>query len=78
MQAVFEDDGSAPKREFKTIKEFQAYFKDEETLIIDGTEQQIERPKEKELQKQNYSGKKKLSSCPRGTPLKLRSSRVKI
>lgn len=71
LQAVFEEGGYAPKREFETVKEFQEYFKGEETLIIDGTEQLIERPKEKTRQQQNYSGKKKL------TPLKQRSSRIK-
>lgn len=48
--------GFAPKREFKTVKEFESYFKEEKELIIDGTEQRIQRPKQE--QKDFYSGKK--------------------
>ena len=72
LKEVFQEEGYAPKREFKTIKEFQDFFKDDKTLIIDGTEQAMQRPKDQEKQKDHYSGKKKL------TPLKRRSSRRKI
>lgn len=48
-----------PKRNFMNIEEFEAYFKDNKTLIIDATEQAIQRPKNKEIQKDTYSGKKK-------------------
>lgn len=65
LKAVFQETGDAPKREFETLKEFQSHFKDDDTLIIDGTEQMIERPQEKTLQKQNYSGKKKLTPLRR-------------
>lgn len=71
LKAVFRETEHAPVREFKTVKAFQEYFKDVDTLIIDGTEQAIERPKDKVAQKQNYSGKKKL------IPLKRRSSRMR-
>lgn len=70
LKAVFEETGDAPKREFRTVKEFESFFEQDETLIIDGTEQYIERPQNKNKQKQNYSGKKKL------TPLKRLSSRM--
>ena len=70
LQAVFEETGDAPKREFKSLKEFQSHFAEDETLIIDGTEQLIERPKSLSWQKDSYSGKKKLS------PLKRPSSRI--
>ena len=56
--------GVAPKREFGSLEEFQKVFADCDTVIIDGTEQRIERPQEPVSQKDNYSGKKKL------TPLK--------
>lgn len=71
LKEVFQETGHAPIREFKTVTAFREYFKDEETLIIDGTEQAIERPKDKVAQKQHYSGKKKL------IPLKQRSSRIR-
>lgn len=71
LKAVLQETNDAPKREFKTVKEFQEFFKNEETLIIDGTEQSIERPQEQLRQKQNYSGKKKL------IPLKRPSSLIK-
>ena len=71
LKEVFQEEGYAPKREFKTVKEFQEFFKSDDTLIIDGTEQAIQRPKDQEKQKEHYSGKKKL------TPLKQRSSRRK-
>jgi hypothetical protein len=71
LKAVFQETGDAPKREFKTVKEFESFFKQDEVLIIDGTEQYIERPQNKDKQKQNYSGKKKL------TPLKRLSSRMR-
>lgn len=56
--------GVAPKREFASVEEFQQHFKDCDEVIIDGTEQRIERPQAPVSQKANYSGKKKL------TPLK--------
>ena len=47
-----------PPREFKSVQEFEVYFKKESTLILDGTEQRIQRPQEAEEQKACYSGKK--------------------
>ncbi len=69
--------GVAPKREFSSLQEFQKHFDDCDTLLIDGTEQRFEGPKNNEEQKQGFSGKKKLSSCPWGIPLKRRSFRQK-
>lgn len=51
--------GYAPKREFKTAAEFAAYLKKEKTLLLDGTEQRIQRPAQDEAQKACYSGKKR-------------------
>ena len=48
-----------PKRNLLTIKEFEEFFKDEKDLIIDATEQRIQRPSDNEMQKETYSGKKK-------------------
>lgn len=50
--------GHAPKREFATVAEFEAYFYDCDLLLLDGTEQHRQRPKQNEVQKDHYSGKK--------------------
>ncbi|GAB4408985.1 MAG: hypothetical protein OHK0053_35800 [Microscillaceae bacterium] len=50
--------GLLPKRSFENVEEFNAYFKAHKKLIIDATEQRIQRPKDKEAQKESYSGKK--------------------
>lgn len=47
-----------PQRTFANAAEFAEYFRHEETLIFDGIEQRIQRPKENEAQKDHYSGKK--------------------
>lgn len=59
LQRIFKELGYAPKRKFMNINEFLAYFADTEELIIDATEQRIQRPSDKKSQKQYYSGKKK-------------------
>lgn len=61
--------GVAPKREFSSVEEFQRVFAEHDTILIDGTEQRIERPQDPTAQRANYSGKKKL------TPLKRPSLR---
>lgn len=48
-----------PKRSFEKVEEFQEYFDEHKKLILDGTEQRVQRPKNKENQKSMYSGKKK-------------------
>lgn len=59
LQEALEQTGYAPKREFATVAEFEAYFQEHETLLVDGTEQRKQRPGNKETQKDYYSGKKK-------------------
>jgi hypothetical protein len=51
--------GMMPKREFKDVSEFEAYFKDVEELIFDGSEQSITRPQDNEKQAEEYSAKKR-------------------
>jgi hypothetical protein len=51
--------GQMPKREFKDAAEFASVLKNEEDLILDGTEQPMQRSGDKEVQKDHYSGKKK-------------------
>lgn len=50
-----------PKRSFEKVEEFQEYFDEHKKLILDGTEQRVQRPKNKENQKSMYSGKKKVT-----------------
>ena len=51
--------GVLPKREFKTVAEFEQYFRKEKDLLIDATEIPIQRPSNQNDQKERYSGKKK-------------------
>lgn len=53
------DSGHAPVRSFESAAEFEEYFHEYDTLIIDGEEQPIQRPSQEDSQKDNYSGKKK-------------------
>jgi hypothetical protein len=48
-----------PSRKLPTVREFNQYFNDEKELLIDVTEQAIQRPHNNEKQKEYYSGKKK-------------------
>jgi hypothetical protein len=48
-----------PERRMKRIEDFFAAFPEAREVFVDGTERPIQRPKEKEKQKANYSGKKK-------------------
>lgn len=72
LKEVFQTEGCAPKREFRSLSEFQKHFETDEILIIDGTEQKIQRPQDSEDQRNSYSGKKKLIQLNRP------SYRVKI
>ncbi len=49
-----------PRRRIGTLKELLVIFPEAKELFIDGTERPIQRPKDKERQKGNYSGKKKM------------------
>ena len=48
-----------PKRSFSNEDELKAFLKSETTLLIDATEQRVQRPGNEEDQKSDYSGKKK-------------------
>ena len=61
LQRRFQERGYAPKRKFMNINDFLEYVADTEELIIDATEQTIQRPSDKKNQKQFYSGKKNAS-----------------
>ena len=47
------------KRKLKSMEEFIESFPELKRVIIDGTERPIQRAKDQEKQKQDYSGKKK-------------------
>lgn len=50
---------SLPERRMKKVEDFFKAFPEAKEIFIDGTERPIQRPKDKEKQKSNYSGKKK-------------------
>ena len=47
-----------PERKLLTVKDFEELFTGETDLILDATEQRIQRPSNSEKQKESYSGKK--------------------
>lgn len=63
--AVIEDTLDAndylPKRGFKNEKAFKAYLSSHNKILIDVTEQRIQRSVSQKLQKADYSGKKNLT-----------------
>jgi hypothetical protein len=59
LQQMLKLTGDLPKRHFLDLEEFEAYFSDTDTLIMDATEQRIVRPSDQTEQKDYYSGKKK-------------------
>lgn len=48
-----------PKRQMRSVEDFLKAFPEAREVFIDGTERPIQRPKDKEKRKANYSGKKK-------------------
>lgn len=48
-----------PQRQMRTIEEFFQAFPEAKEILIDGTERPVQRPKNKDKQKADYSGKKK-------------------
>ena len=59
LKSMLYQRGFSPARAFESVEEFEEYFREYDTLIIDGEEQSIQRPSEEDSQKENYSGKKK-------------------
>jgi len=58
LEPTLSDLGLLPARTFETVEAFEKYFEKVDTLLIDVTEQRIQRPSDDEEQKINYSGKK--------------------
>lgn len=48
-----------PKRRMRSVEDFFRVFPEAKEVFVDGTERPIQRPKDAERQKANYSGKKK-------------------
>jgi hypothetical protein len=48
-----------PERKIESIEAFLERFPEVKTVIFDGTERPVQRPKDDDKQKENYSGKKK-------------------
>jgi hypothetical protein len=48
-----------PERKIESIEAFLGRFPEVKTVIFDGTERPVQRPKDDDKQKENYSGKKK-------------------
>lgn len=59
LEKTLENKEVMPARKFETVTEFESHLAGAEEVLIDGTEQQIERPKDNETQRNQYSGKKK-------------------
>jgi hypothetical protein len=53
--------GYMPIRKFLTKLEFDEFLKNVDILLIDATEQRIQRPNDKEIQQDYFSGKKKVT-----------------
>lgn len=59
LHYTLDNENYLPTRYFDSPEEFGSYFESYETVIIDATEQRIQRPQDQEYQKDAYSGKKK-------------------
>jgi len=62
IHTALEIRGYLPFRNFNSIEEFETQFDKSEILILDATEQKIQRPQDYEFQKGTYSGKKKANT----------------
>lgn len=59
VEAALGEKLALPKRKLTSLEEFIAAFPEVERVIFDGTERPIQRAKNREQQKADYSGKKK-------------------
>lgn len=50
--------GQLPRQDFQDLSDFESYVREHECLKIDATEIAVQRPRNKEVQKARYSGKK--------------------
>jgi len=59
LQVTLEKAGVMPRRAFSNEDELKEFLKNQTTLLIDATEQRVQRPDNEADQKSDYSGKKK-------------------
>ena len=59
LETALTQSGLMPRRAFDSEEDFKEYLGKEQSILIDVTEQQRQRPGDKEEQKSDYSGKKK-------------------
>lgn len=59
LEATLGETLSLPKRKIRSLEDFFELMPEVKDLFIDGTERPIQRAKNKDKQKRNYSGKKK-------------------
>lgn len=58
LKAVLIKRNLLPKRIFKDVEEFEAFFKDTDELFVDATERPLQRPANQAEQEESYSVKK--------------------
>ena len=59
LELALKQEQALPKRHFKSVQEFVKYLHTEKEITLDVTEYAVQRPADKQKQKQDYSGKKK-------------------
>jgi hypothetical protein len=59
LRMTLAQSGDLPKRVYESVAEFKRDMEKHESLLLDATEQQRQRPGNEEDQKDDYSGKKK-------------------
>jgi hypothetical protein len=59
LELALQQEQALPKRHFKSVQEFVKYLHTEKEIIVDASEYAVQRPADKQKQKQDYSGKKK-------------------
>lgn len=59
LNMTLQQNGDLPRRKFEDFADIQSYLDKYDELLIDATEQRRQRPVNQEVQKKNYSGKKK-------------------
>lgn len=59
LRMTLAETGDLPKRVYESVKEFQRDMEDQESLLLDATEQRRQRPGNEQDQREDYSGKKK-------------------
>jgi hypothetical protein len=58
-EAALKEKMTLPERKINSVKDFLARYPGVKRVMIDGTERPLQRPKDRQRQKLNYSGKKK-------------------